>query len=284
MAPHVKRVLEDIAEAHRARAHRRTASGGLRRMETPNRATAGAIGLDGLSKHSSRHNLSGGNSSRDAAPSGKTSQSDEFFDFLDEHEAGGPDVAIKHRWWAGLNIDSDSDDDDYGDVESGKESKFQAYYVRPEDEDYDHKQLPRHDSMGSENGTQEATDASVRGPERQRISRRDETNDKKGQARARRLVEMPVPDVNAKRTVNTYDPDGKRLVSVWAANYTVLMTDWSPRAADGLSLPWKWWRRCSTRSSPTSLRHNSNLRPQEVDRLLDERDELLNTYNKLKER
>ena len=36
---------------------------------------------------------------------------------------------------------------------------------------------------------------------------------------------MPVPDVNAKRTVNTYDPDGKRLVSVWAANYTVLMTD-----------------------------------------------------------
>jgi DNA-directed RNA polymerase III subunit RPC2 len=36
---------------------------------------------------------------------------------------------------------------------------------------------------------------------------------------------MPVPDVNAKRTVNTYDPAGQRLVSVWAANYTVLMTD-----------------------------------------------------------
>jgi len=48
---------------------------------------------------------------------------------------------------------------------------------------------------------------------------------KKGAARARRLVEMPVPDVNAKRTVNTYDPAGQRLVSVWAANYTVLMTD-----------------------------------------------------------
>jgi len=42
----------------------------------------------------------------------------------------------------------------------------------------------------------------------------------KGVARARRYVEMPVPDVNAKRTVNTYDPEGQRLVSVWAANYT----------------------------------------------------------------
>ena len=128
------------------------------------------------------------------------------------------------EWWAGLTIDSDSDDDDYGDVES-KNAKFEAYYVRPEDEDYDHK-LPRHDSVESENIP--VTDSSVRGvnapPSEARMARTD-TDDKKGQARARRLVEMPVPDVNAKRTVNTYDPDGKRLVSVWAANYTVLMTD-----------------------------------------------------------
>jgi len=128
------------------------------------------------------------------------------------------------EWWAGLNIDSDSDDDDYGDVES-KNAKFEAYYVRPEDEDYDHK-LPRHDSVESENIP--VNDSSVRGvnapPSEARMARTD-TDDKKGQARARRLVEMPVPDVNAKRTVNTYDPDGKRLVSVWAANYTVLMTD-----------------------------------------------------------
>ena len=286
--PHVKRVLEDIAEAHRARAHRRTASGGSSEDgDVFNRATAGAIGLDGLSKHSSRHNLSGGNSSRDAAPSGKTSQSDEFFDFLDEHEAGGPDVAIKHRWWAGLNIDSDSDDDDYGDVESGKESKFQAYYVRPEDEDYDHKQLPRHDSLGSEKGTRESTDAGVRGPERQRISRRDETNDKKGQARARRLVETPVPDVNAKRTVNTYDPDGKRLVSVWAANYTVLMTDLvATRMADGTErYPLEAVEAMFNSLFPDEFRGIIPIFDhREVDRLLDERDELLNTYNKLKER
>ena len=128
------------------------------------------------------------------------------------------------EWWAGLTIDSDSDDDDYGDVES-KNAKFEAYYVRPEDEDYDHK-LPRHDSVESENIP--VTDSSVRGvnapPSEARMARTD-TDDKKGQARARRLVEMPVPDVNAKRTVNTYDPDSKRLVSVWAANYTVLMTD-----------------------------------------------------------
>ena len=286
--PHVKRVLEDIAEAHRARAHRRTASGGSSEDgDVFNRATAGAMGLDGLSKHSSRNNLSGGNSSRDAAPSGKTSQSDEYFDFLDEHEAGGPDVAIKHRWWAGLNIDSDSDDDDYGDVESRKESKFQAYYVRPEDEDYDHKQLPRHDSLGSENGTQPATDTSVRGPERQRISRRDETNDKKGQARARRLVEMPVPDVNAKRTVNTYDPDGKRLVSVWAANYTVLMTDLvATRMADGTErYPLEAVEAMFNSLFPDEFRGIIPIFDhREVDRLLDERDELLNTYNKLKER
>tara|TARA_B110000503_G_C7125606_1_gene404455 strand:- start:369 stop:599 length:231 start_codon:yes stop_codon:yes gene_type:complete len=34
--------------------------------------------------------------------------------------------------------------------------------------------------------------------------------------------------------VNTYDPDSQRLVSVWAANYTVLMTDLVPvRQGDG---------------------------------------------------
>ena len=141
--------------------------------------------------------------------------------------------------------------------------------------------------MGSENGTQEATDASVRGPERQRISRRDETNDKKGQARARRLVEMPVPDVNAKRTVNTYDPDGKRLVSVWAANYTVLMTDLvATRMADGTErYPLEAVEAMFNSLFPDEFRGIIPIFDhREVDRLLDERDELLNTYNKLKER
>jgi hypothetical protein len=110
--PHVKRVLEDIAEAHRARAHRRTASGGSSDDgELFNRANSLNFGTDGggLSKHSSRNALytsgtSGGDSVRDpGGPSGKTSQSDEYFDFLDEHTLGGPDVAIKHQWY-GLRL------------------------------------------------------------------------------------------------------------------------------------------------------------------------------------
>ena len=97
--PHVKRVLEDIAEAHRARAHRRTASGGSSDDgELFNRANSLNFGTEGggLSKHSSRNALytsgtSGGDSVRDpGGPSGKTSQSDEYFDFLDEHTLGGP--------------------------------------------------------------------------------------------------------------------------------------------------------------------------------------------------
>ena len=48
------------------------------------------------------------------------------------------------------------------------------------------------------------------------------------------FLQSQVPDVNARRTVNTYDPDSQRLVSVWAANYTVLMTDLVPvRQGDG---------------------------------------------------
>ena len=110
--PHVKRVLEDIAEAHRARAHRRTASGGSSDDgELFNRANSLNFGTEGggLSKHSSRNALytsgtSGGDSVKDpGGPSGKTSQSDEYFDFLDEHTLGGPDVAIKHQWY-GLRL------------------------------------------------------------------------------------------------------------------------------------------------------------------------------------
>ena len=39
---------------------------------------------------------------------------------------------------------------------------------------------------------------------------------------------LPVPDVNTRRTVNAYDSATRRLVSVWVANYTVLMTDLVP--------------------------------------------------------
>ena len=92
----------------RDRAHRRTASGGSSDDgELFNRANSLNFGTEGggLSKHSSRNALytsgtSGGDSVKDpGGPSGKTSQSDEYFDFLDEHTLGGPDVAIKHQWY-----------------------------------------------------------------------------------------------------------------------------------------------------------------------------------------
>ena len=98
---------------------------------------------------------------------------------------------------------------------------------------------------------------------------------------------MPIPDVNARRTVNTYDPESRRLVSVWAANYTVLMTDLVPvHRPDG------------TEKYPTDAVEAmfASLFPDEfrgiipvfdhrpVDRLLDQRDELLNTLNKLIEK
>jgi hypothetical protein len=51
---------------------------------------------------------------------------DDFYD-LAEDEDLGPDVAIKHDWWSGLNIDDHSDDDD----------DFEPYYVNPDLEDFE---------------------------------------------------------------------------------------------------------------------------------------------------
>ena len=48
-----------------------------------------------------------------------------------ERGRGRPDVAIDHDWWAGLNIDEDSDDDPDHNPE-----RFEAYYVDPKTEDY----------------------------------------------------------------------------------------------------------------------------------------------------
>lgn len=94
---------------------------------------------------------------------------------------------------------------------------------------------------------------------------------------------MPVPDVNAKRTVNTYDPEGQRLVSVWAANYTVLMTDLVPtKNEDGVdTYPIEAVECMFDTLFPDEFRGIIPVfdhRP--VDRLLDQRDEILNNLNK----
>lgn len=96
-------------------------------------------------------------------------------------------------------------------------------------------------------------------------------------------AEMPVPDVNAKRTVNTYDPEGQRLVSVWAANYTVLMTDLVPtKNEDGVdTYPIEAVECMFDTLFPDEFRGIIPVfdhRP--VDRLLDQRDEILNNLNK----
>ena len=168
--PHVKRVLEGIAEVHRAR-HRRTVSGasagssgsedhksrdvffanvaggpGFQRGVVPGGAAGhdvipgggsgtvpGGPGTDGGSSLHARHPSHGGSSTRD-----------DFFDgWVEEDADDAPDEAIAHEWWAGLNIDDDSDDDDYGDAERAARrrersaaDRFDAYYVNPDDEDY----------------------------------------------------------------------------------------------------------------------------------------------------
>jgi hypothetical protein len=57
----------------------------------------------------------------------------EYFDgWVGSEDEDAPDVAIDHDWWAGLNIDEDSDDDPDHNPE-----RFEAYYVDPKTEDYE---------------------------------------------------------------------------------------------------------------------------------------------------
>ena len=212
---------------------------------------------------------------------------------MDEFD-DAPDVAIGHEWWAGMNIDDDSDADDYGDVAD----RFDAYAGDPDTEDFEGSRngktggsfnSTRADPPGSpgamERGEPRGTRGDVDGNGREGVD--GDGRPSKGAARARRMLEMPIPDVNARRTVNTYDPESRRLVSVWAANYTVLMTDLVPvHRPDG------------TEKYPTDAVEAmfASLFPDEfrgiipvfdhrpVDRLLDQRDELLNTLNKLIEK
>ena len=61
------------------------------------------------------------------------SASESFFNgWVDEFD-DAPDVAIGHEWWAGMNIDDDSDADDYGDVAD----RFDAYAGDPDTEDFE---------------------------------------------------------------------------------------------------------------------------------------------------
>jgi hypothetical protein len=326
LASDVKRVLEHVADAHRAR-HRRQrsaesggrGSGSNSNSNSPSHSRTGSFrDLSVMDPSRGSGSPSDGDdrdldqSRRAGSSSRKPSAEDaDFFDgWVGSEDEDAPDVAIDHEWWAGLNIDEDSDDDPDHNPE-----RFEAYYVDPKTEDYEGS---RHGVRGSlpdaflPSGKMPrgvAVDGSSRmsyeddvfdDPERLRtikhapdamdaMERGDakSASAAKAGARAARMVEMPVPDVNARRTVNTYDPDSQKLVSVWAANYTVLMTDLVPvRSSDG------------TERFPTEAVEAmfANLFPDEfrgiipvfdhrpVDRLLDQRDELLNVLNKCVEK
>ena len=327
LASDVKRVLEHVADAHRAR-HRRQrsaesggrGSGSNSNSNSPSHSRAGSFRDLSLMDASGRSGSPSDGDDRDdridrrrASSRKPSAENADFFDgWVGSEDEDAPDVAIDHEWWAGLNIDEDSDDDPDHNPE-----RFEAYYVDPKTEDYE----------GSRHGVGNGTRGS--GPDAflpsgkmprgvavdgsSRMSYEDDYDDPrsttikiapdamdamergdaksasaaKAGARAARMVEMPVPDVNARRTVNTYDPDSQKLVSVWAANYTVLMTDLVPvRQSDG------------TERFPTEAVEAmfANLFPDEfrgiipvfdhrpVDRLLDQRDELLNALNKCVEK
>uniref|UniRef100_A0A7R9TNG7 Uncharacterized protein n=1 Tax=Micromonas pusilla TaxID=38833 RepID=A0A7R9TNG7_MICPS len=111
----------------------------------------------------------------------------------------------------------------------------------------------------------------------------------KGAARAARFIQMPCPDVDGRRTVNTYDPEAHRIVSVWAANYVVLMTDLVPTRYvedDGRIVehfPTDAVEDMFESLFPDDFRGIIPVfdhRP--TDRLLDKRDELYNTVVKLR--
>ena len=338
LASDVKRVLEHVADAHRARHRRqRSAESGGRGSGSNSNSNSPSHSRHGSFRDLSLMDTRSGSPSdgdgdfgggRTKTTSGVSSrkpsvENAEYFDgWVGSEDEDAPDVAIDHDWWAGLNIDEDSDDDPDHNPE-----RFEAYYVDPKTEDYEGS---RHGGVGVSSanaflpsGKMPARGVAVDGSSRMSYEDdRDGTNANgrangdtvhvkpdvmdamergaapspgdatsasaaKGAARAARMVEMPVPDVNARRTVNTYDPDSQRLVSVWAANYTVLMTDLVPvRMSDG------------TEKFPTEAVEAmfADLFPDEfrgiipvydhrpVDRLLDQRDELLNVLNKQTEK
>ena len=340
LASDVKRVLEHVADAHRAR-HRRqrsaesggVGSGSASNSNSPSHSRNGSFrDLSAMDTRSGSPSDGDGDfggggdvtcrrgfktSSGVSSRSASADRADYFDGWVGSEDEDAPDLAIDHDWWAGLNIDEDSDDDPDHNPE-----RFEAYYVDPKTEDYEGSRhggvapgasadtfLPRGKmparvfrAVGSAATSYEDDDATtdegfrakpfvhakpdaMDAMERGGASSPDgaSASAAKGAARAARMVETPVPDVNARRTVNTYDPDSQKLVSVWAANYTVLMTDLVPvRRGDG------------TERFPTEAVEAmfANLFPDEfrgiipvfdhrpVDRLLDQRDELLNVLNK----
>ena len=118
---------EEIAEAHRdrrqhrERAHRRNNSAG-----SSDGALGGSSGGAGVGGAGGLGDIGEGGG---GSGGGGGAAEDDYFDF-DEEEDLGPDVAVKHDWWSGLNIDDASDNDDDGDA-------FEAYYVNPDLEDYE---------------------------------------------------------------------------------------------------------------------------------------------------
>ena len=321
LASDVKRVLEHVADAHRNRHRRResTESGSVGSSPSHSRShsfrdlsTVGDLsnaGTSGTSETNSPEKDYNENfrRQRSADHSKKPSVEDaDYFDgWVDSEDDDQPDVAIDHDWWSGLNIDDESEDEFDGGDRNSKNAKdrFEAYYVHPATEDYEgsrhgaresqirSSKIPDSTYSSYDQATAfhppDAMDAMEKGEQLGSPTDATTASAAKGAARAARMVEMPVPDVNARRTVNTYDPESQRLVSVWAANYTVLMTDLVPvRQPDG------------SEKFPTEAVEAmfANLFPDEfrgiipvfdhrpVDRLLDQRDELLNTLNKLVEK
>ena len=345
LASGVKRVLEHVADAHRAR-HRRQRSaesggrgaGSASNSNSPSHSRNGSFrdlsamdtrigspsdgdgdfgrGCDATRRRGSK--ASSGVSSREPS----ADRADYFDGWFGGEEEDAPDLAIDHDWWAGLNIDEDSDDDPDHNLE-----RFEAYYVDPETEDYEGSRrggvgpgasadifspsgktparvaADGSSSSGTFHGDDDdatttnahlrlrASDAVHVEPDAMDAMERGgaaspggaSASAAKGAARAARMVEMPVPDVNARRTVNTYDPDSQKLVSVWAANYTVLMTDLVPvRRGDGAErFPTEAVEAMFEDLFPDEFRGIIPVfdhRP--VDRLLDRRDELLNVLNK----
>ena len=257
LASDVKRVLEHVADAHRARHRRqRSAESGGRGSGSNSNSNSPSHSRHGSFRDLSLMDTRSGSPSdgdgdfgggRTKTTSGVSSrkpsvENAEYFDgWVGSEDEDAPDVAIDHDWWAGLNIDEDSDDDPDHNPE-----RFEAYYVDPKTEDYEGS---RHGGVGVSSanaflpsGKMPARGVAVDGSSR--MSYEDDRDERtravrangdtvhvkpdvmdamergaapspgdatsasaaKGAARAARMVEMPVPDVNARRTVNTYDP------------------------------------------------------------------------------
>ena len=156
----------------------------------------------------------------------------DFFDgWVDVPDGVVPDVAIDHDWWSGLNIDDESEDEDFDGIDkrhakdrcvlglspntntvcpyktdtSFYNHRFESYYVHPSNEDYEGSRHGAADSTRTSKAPDDSTD-SWKAPTANQMDlmERGDLNPNspdatasaaKGAARAARMVEMPVRSV-----------------------------------------------------------------------------------------